>query len=387
MRVAVLFDLSSPKSGGAYSFNKLIFDSLCRNKSQYKHDFLTVFDTQNCVGAIPDIALPTKLKYRVSFIKTVLQKNLLSKIRKSGISWEICRGAALNSIFKKNDIDVVWAVQPISVPLEIPYLTTSWDISHRITPYFPELSSASAQREKRDKICASTFSGAFRIIVGTNRGKQEIIEAYGVNPERLLVNPLPVGTPNLSPLVPRNSTQIIYPANFWPHKNHVILIQALKLLNHRSKLKIKLILTGSDKGSLEIIKSLVASLGLQDYVEFPGFISKSELDDLYSISSLLVFPSLIGPDNLPPLEALAQGCKIAVSDIPGAREQFGKFATYFDPYDVHDLADAIQYNLEDESCALNLVELSDFLEVRSAEHYVGTVVKEIEKLDYIIDIL
>lgn len=387
MRVAVLLELTSPESGGSYSFNKLVFDSLAKNNFKYTQEFLTVYKSRNSVGIGPDIVLPGKIQYRLHFLKSLLAQIRGRDFLKSGISWEICKSASLNSVLRKNNIDVVWAVQPLGVRLEIPYLTTSWDISHKITPYFPEVSSAGAQNEKRDKVCRSTFSGAFRIIVGTNRGKQEIIDAYGVNPERLLVNPLPVSILSPSSSVSRSSTQIIYPANFWPHKNHAILIRALKLLSSRSNLKIKLVLTGSDKGTLGAIESLVTSLELQDFVEFAGFISKLELDDLYSRCSLLVFPSLIGPDNLPPLEALAKGCKIVVSDIPGAREQFGKFATYFDPYSVEDLANAIQYNLEDDSCALNFLELDNFLQARSVERYVEMVVKEIEKLDYIIDIL
>lgn len=387
MRVAVLFELTSPESGGSYSFNKLIFDSLVKNEFKYTHEFLTIYKSRNSVGIGPDIALPGKIKYRLDFLKSLLAQIRLREFLKSGISWEICKSASLNSILRKNNIDVVWAVQPLGVRLEIPYLTTSWDIAHKITPYFPEVSSAGAQNEKRDKVCKSTFSGAFRIVVGTNRGKQEIIDAYGVNAERLLVNPFPVDMLSLSSSVSRSPNQIIYPANFWPHKNHLILIKALKLLSNRSDLKFKLVLTGTDKGSLGAVKSLVTSLGLQDFVEFSGFISKLELDDLYSRSNLLVFPSLIGPDNLPPLEALAKGCKIAVSDIPGAREQFGNFATYFDPHNVQDLANAIQHNLEDDSYALNFLELGDFLQARSVERYVEIVVKEIEKLDHIIDTL
>jgi glycosyltransferase involved in cell wall biosynthesis len=146
-----------------------------------------------------------------------------------------------------------------------------------------------------------------------------------------------------------------------------------------------LVLTGSDKGSLKAIMTLVTSLGLQNFVDFPGFVSKLELEKLYSSSGLLVFPSLIGPDNLPPLEALSFGCKIAVADIPGAREQFGRFASYFNPYSAHDLADVIEKNLMSDSYALNFVELGRFLEERSSDQYLRLVVEEIEKLNHIID--
>ena len=387
MRIAVLFDLTSPEMGGSYSFNKLIFDSLAKNKSEYNHEFLTVYENRNSVGESPDIALPGRIRYRLDFLKSLLSQIGLGKFLKRGISVETCRGASLHSILKKNAIDVLWAVQPLGVQVGIPYLTTSWDISHRITPYFPEVSSSGAQMLKREKVCKTVFFGAFRLIVGTNRGKQEITSAYGVNEERILVNPFPVDFARALPSVSRTSTQVIYPANFWPHKNHVILVKALSLLNERSTSKIKLVLTGSDKGSLKAIMTLVTSLGLQNFVDFPGFVSKLELEKLYSSSGLLVFPSLIGPDNLPPLEALAFGCKVAVADIPGAREQFGGFASYFNPYSAHDLADVIEKNLMSDSPAFNFVELGSFLEERSADRYLRLVVEEIEKLNHIIDFI
>ena len=387
MRIAVLLDLTSPEMGGSFSFNKLIFDSLARNKPKYKHEFLTIYKKANSFGLNPDIAMPGKFRYRLDFLKSLLSQVGLGEFLKGGINLETCRSACLHSVLKKNSIDVLWAVQPLGVQIDIPYLTTSWDISHKITPYFPEVSSSGAQFAKREKVCKSVFSGAFRIVVGTSRGAQEIIAAYGVNQERLMINPLPVDFPRLPSSISRDPTQIIYPANFWPHKNHVILIEALKLLKERSTLNINLVLTGSDKGALRAVKALVAGFGLQNSVHFLGFVSKPELEKLYSGSALLVFPSLIGPDNLPPLEALTLGCKIAVSDIPGAREQFGNFAAYFDPYSVKDLADTIEQNLIDDSHALNFDELSVFLEDKSVDHYVERVLEEVEKLKHIIDFI
>jgi glycosyltransferase involved in cell wall biosynthesis len=386
MRIAVLFDLASPEMGGSYSFNKMIFDNLVKNQSKHKHQFLTAYKDGN-MGVRPDIALPGKIRYRVGFVRSLLSQIEFGGFLKNGVDLEACRSASIRSTLKKHDIDLVWAVQPLGFKLDIPYLTTSWDIAHRITPYFPEVSSKRGQMLKRERICASVFSGAFRIIVGTERGKQEITTAYGVNPERITVNPLPVDAYHLLPSTNRNSTQIIYPANFWPHKNHLLLIKALSKLNNRSDLKVNLVLTGSDKGTLSAVKSLVADLELQDFVQFFGFVSESELVNLYLSSSLLVFPSLIGPDNLPPLEALSFGCKVAVSDIPGAREQFGKFATYFNPQCAEDLADKIEQGLCNDASALNSTELKSFLENRSTDRYVEIVLEEIEKLNHIIDVI
>ena len=59
-------------------------------------------------------------------------------------------------------------------------------------------------------------------------------------------------------------------------------------------------------------------MGISQYVDFLGFVSKDELDLLYRKAAVMVMPSLLGPTNLPPLEALMRGCPVVVSS--GARE-------------------------------------------------------------------
>ena len=385
MRIAVLFDLENPEMGGSYAFNKMIFDEIQSMKHSSSHEFITLYSRNNTTGLSPDVFLPTRFEYRYAFLKTLIIQFLSLKFLRNGFDLGKCRAGFLNDVFLKCNISAVWAVQPLGVPVNRPYVTTSWDIAHKITPYLPDFSIDGNQIEKRDKVAKAVFSRAYKIVVGTNRGKDELEKVYGVNPERLLINPLPTKAVFNGINSSRIKGRVIYPANFWPHKNHLILIKAIKKLVDEGDSHIKLILTGSDTGSFKKIKSLVSTLSLQDYVSFLGFISSSELQDIYSSSSLLVFPSLIGPDNLPPLEALANGCKITVSDIPGAREQFGKFSTYFDPYDVNSVADSIKKALSSEQSSFRAEELETFIASKNPQKYVESVIKEIEKLSNLVE--
>lgn len=133
-----------------------------------------------------------------------------------------------------------------------------------------------------------------------------------------------------------------------------------------------------------MISNLVKKLELENSVIFVGFLSEIDLNELYKECSLLVFPSLIGPDNLPPLEALTFGCKIAVADIPGAREQFGEFATYFDPYNVLDIVRAIELSITENDSSFNLGELNDFLALRDCDRYINFILKEFDKFEHVI---
>ena len=385
MRIAILFNLEKPESGGSYSFNKMIFDYIVENRANYTHELLTVYNRDTETRISPDILLPSSYQYRKFYLKCLLNQVFKGNLIRKRINLEICRSASLNSLLLKNKIDVVWAVQPLGVPLNRPYVTTSWDISHKITPYFPEVCQNGIELKRREKVSLSVFQRAYRIIVGTKTGREELSIAYGINPERVIVCPFPIVFQPQSTILPEREYRILYPANFWPHKNHVALIMALKILVARSDLRLKLILTGADKGSLNALKSLVEKLSLQDYVEFPGFVTKGELHSLYARSSLLVFPSLIGPDNLPPIEALSFGCKVAVSDIPGAKEQFGKFSAYFDPYNIDEIADVIQSSLENHFEDFTKEELGIFLSERSPGQYIDLVFRELEKLRHLVE--
>lgn len=384
MKIAVFFELNGSQTGGAFSFNKMIYENLLKNRSSIHHELLFVFSKQNVLNALPDIPLPGKFKYRLDYLLAILKQVLNWNVLKSGINLESCRSAYLDKLLIKNKVDSVWAVQPLGVPVNRPFFSTSWDIAHKITPYFPEVSKKGRRLKKRDKVASKIFSRAMRIIVGTEVGKREIELAYGVNSERIIVNPLPLKITSLHNSKQKDYFKLIYPANFWTHKNHAILITALRIAIDRTGKPLQLFLTGSDRGTKELIVKLVKKLGLENYVNFTGFISEVELNNLYKDCNLLIFPSLIGPDNLPPLEALAFGCKIAIADIPGAQEQFGKFATYFDPYNVLEIAKIIELSITKSDSSFDQNDLNDFLFSRNCDQYVKLIIREFNKFEHII---
>ena len=85
---------------------------------------------------------------------------------------------------------------------------------------------------------------ATRVITGTNVGKQEIIDCYGVAPENISVIPFPAPSfapEDLAPLDIRkifdlHKDYLFYPAQFWPHKNHVNILHCLKKLKEEHKI-------------------------------------------------------------------------------------------------------------------------------------------------------
>jgi len=190
------------------------------------------------------------------------------------------------------------------------------------------------------------------VIVGTEIGGDEVRQFFQVPPDRIrkLPHPTPrfalqAGTQGSGQGVGKyglKSPFLFYPAQFWAHKNHVNLLLALQLLRERGGLELPLALTGSDKGNLDHVKALCESLGLGSQVRMLGHVEQETLVGLYRSALALIYPSFSGPENLPPLEAFALGCPVIAADVPGAREQLGDAAIFFDPRDPGKIADAIE---------------------------------------------
>ena len=67
---------------------------------------------------------------------------------------------------------------------------------------------------------------------------------------------------------------MLYPAQTWPHKNHIGLLQALALLRDRHDLVVPLVATGRKTSYFtRTIKPLIAKLQLESQVEFRGFVA------------------------------------------------------------------------------------------------------------------
>ena len=300
-------------------------------------------------------------------------------LRKGVVDFAAIRGYAINRKLQKSKIDIVWSLEPMSFPLAIPYVTTLWDIQHRITPFFPEVSSEDDQWIKRERAVSRVLRQAALILVGTQRGLDEIRNAYGLEPQRILVSPFPAPKNDLIKMPERDPYLFIYPAQFWPHKNHITLVKAFKEARDRTGLDLRLVLSGSDKGTKKNVMQFVQDLNLAHCVHFAGFVSKEELLELYCKARMLLFPTFFGPDNLPPLEAMSFHCPIAVSEIPGAREQLGESAVYFDPNSVEELAQVIATASQDSLGSSHLVEKGLLLcDKRTPQEYVQNTVARIQ---------
>jgi len=288
----------------------------------------------------------------------------------------------IQSWVDEKKIDFVWFLSPYYEPVEVPFAATVWDLGHREMPYFPELSLSGWKFDEREGFYSHVLPRAGIVVIGNSVGARTVTEFYRVRPENICEIPLPVNASSLQGalkdaalLQPYGLTPgeyLFYPAQFWPHKNHITLIDALAIL-HAAGAEMKLIFTGSDKGNRQYVEEYVASRNLQTSVVFAGFVETPVLHQLYLNAYAMTFASMMGPDNLPPLESMALGCPVVSAAFNGAREQMGDAALFFDPLDANDAVAKIAA-LSDPNLRQQLIANGqELVKTRSPDVYVAKI--------------
>ena len=270
-----------------------------------------------------------------------------------------CREPSHYSLIRYHNIRLIYNLNQHSIPSPVPFIQTVWDANHRIHSFFPEFSYTRFGFEALDLSLRQSLVRCSYVVTGTEAGAKQLVQMLGVSASKIRVIPFP--TPSLPP--PSHSIIhtfgdypfILYPARLWPHKNHSVIFHALAQLKQHYQIDFKLVSVGADSGNLEYLKSLALDLSISDRVHFAGEVDDNVLAMLYHKAFALVFASAVGPDNLPPLEAMAIGCPAIVARNEGTEEQFGDSVLTFSPYDEADLAKAIHCLATNPSLRVSLI--------------------------------
>ena len=384
MRVGVFLGSNVPNAGGTFSFEDNIFNALLEVNS--RHEFYVFYYGKREVcprEAVHLISLSsplTKLKRAIG-IRTFLR--IFKAIKKVSMGLEYEEGSSLQNAVAKHDIEFMWFLGHAFEEVKIPFAVTVLDLAHRVTPFFPEVSVTGNLWGARENHFSSIIPRAAYSISSTKAGKHEIVKFYQVQDERVRVIPFPVPSfvyqkkdteINLANRFGIPSPYLFYPAQFWPHKNHIGILYALKILQDNYKLDFCLVFCGSDKGNAKYVEKKARDLGLEHKVHFLGFVSTDEMIALYKNAFAMIFASFFGPDNLPPLEAFALGCPVVASEVAGANEQMGDAAILFDPKNERAMALAIKQLVDDPELRGDLVSRGLAAASWTAEDYIKCIV-------------
>lgn len=247
----------------------------------------------------------------------------------------------------------------LSFETGLPYVTAIHDLQHRLQPEFPEV-SANGEWERREYYFRNVTHCATLLLADSEVGKEDILHfygSYGVTPDKVKVLPyLPAcylamdvsesERQRVRTLYHLPERYLFYPAQFWPHKNHVRIVQALGLVKQEHRLKVSVVFCGSyneeiRERTFRKVMSLASQLGVEKQIHYLGYVPDEDMSGIYAEAVALVMPTFFGPTNIPILEAWAFGCPVLTSDIRGVREQVQDAGVLVDPRSVEAIADGM----------------------------------------------
>lgn len=139
-----------------------------------------------------------------------------------------------------------------------------------------------------------------------------------------------------SNLLPHPKPYLLFVGNVKPHKNLSTLIQAFQRIE--GQIPHDLVLVGKREGFITgDSQTLLKAQGSQR-IHFTGYVDEKKLGQYFAHCTALVFPSLYEGFGFPPLEAMAYGVPVIVSDRASLPEICGKGALYFNPQNPQELA-------------------------------------------------
>ena len=167
--------------------------------------------------------------------------------------------------------------------------------------------------------------------------------------------------PDTEEVIPQNGLSrgeyLLYPANFWRHKNHATLIQAFGLfLRERPASPLKLVLSGAGGTERGRIAEDVRTAGLSNRIVLVGFVSDAQLSVLLRSAFGLIFPSLYEGFGMPVTEAMAAHVPVLCSDATSLPEVAGDAALLFDPRSPSAIAAAIAQLSGDPGLRARMIE-------------------------------
>jgi glycosyltransferase involved in cell wall biosynthesis len=221
-----------------------------------------------------------------------------------------------------------------------PFVITVYDLVHEVCPEY-YLSDTKIREKVR------IVREADRVIAISHATKKDLVEVYGVAPEKIDVVHLAAAfSPETCPPAKLDlpARYLLYVGMRGKYKNCYFMLRALReILQNTPGLRV-ICAGGGDFDSEEL--EFLKTLEIADRVHYHGAATAS-LVALYQNAVALVFPSLYEGFGLPVLEAFSCGCPVISSRAAALTEVAGDAALYFNGKDILSMRDAITRILEE----------------------------------------
>ena len=319
------------------------------------------FDFSVVTPAKENIDFLKRLNIKTDYVAITFFDKILSRLFPGRIWGQILAKLKIVGPFEKQLIkkncDLVYFVEQSSRSeclQNLNFIETVHDLCHQDQLEFPEVRTFGEFRS-RELVFQNTLKCAFIVMADSEELADKINSRYGVDRDRIVTMPFSPSpflkepqvsnSLNILKLYKLNYGYFFYPAQFWAHKNHYRIIEAVKLL-HQEGTQCRVVFVGGDKGNYAFLDRIIRGYGLSNYIQSLGFIPAEHMMALYENCQAVIMPTYFGSTNLPPLEAWLLGKPLIYSKL--FSEQSGNAALLIDPDNANSIANAMK-SMMDES--------------------------------------
>jgi glycosyltransferase involved in cell wall biosynthesis len=343
--------LPRTKYEGYFQLALSIADSLL--KYSFKYTYVILYYNEEMLGWLTNrsqLADVVKVEKRTLWQRITTYVNILTHLK----LLRMTSGAQTANLMKA-DIDLLIIPFPglFGFMNKLPYIMTITSIRGKHYTK-PPIGASFRIRLSANIVNKNAAKYAVTNIVDSQEGMDDLNECYDIAKDKITVIPhMPSGyIYNNSNMDTETADRILknrglpdafifYPAQFLHGKNHLRLVQSLKLIERVHKIHIPAVFVGNPEESFASVTDFVRRSDMTDRITHLGYVSDKEIVALYKKAAALVYPSLFGPTNLPPLEAMILGTPVLCSNLFSMPEQIGEAGLLFDPYSVEDMAEKI----------------------------------------------
>ncbi|MGD1070474.1 MAG: glycosyltransferase family 1 protein [Bryobacteraceae bacterium] len=257
----------------------------------------------------------------------------------SRLGWELAR------LIRSDQPDLIHVQYTAPLLGRTPVVVTVHDVSFLEHPeYFKGI-----RRSQLRYTVARTVVRAAMVLTVSEFSREAILRAYDISPDKVRAIPN-AANPDFRVVGRERAVNaariklgfqapfVFSVGDLQPRKNQIGLIAAFsKLLGAHPQLKHHLVLTGKDTWFSPKVRAAALASGFAERIHFTGFVSDSDLLELYNACDCFVFPSFYEGFGLPILEAMACGRAVACSNTSAMPEVADGAGLFFNPHSIDDI--------------------------------------------------
>ena len=188
---------------------------------------------------------------------------------------------------------------------------------------------------------------AASVITGSEFGRSEVINSYGVDPERVVAIPYGLDARYFkaasTETSANGSAHLLFPGLPIGRKNLDAVLRCMAAASDSTALgRATLDISGAREENFREYSRLVHSLGLQSRVRWLGQVPFQDMPALFAGAAAVVYPSLYEGFGFPPLEAMAAGTPVVASNRGSLPEVLDGAALMVEPDDIRSLGEALE---------------------------------------------